>query len=112
MPLIGPGRRVARRRVVGAAVKAGEVHRHPQPQLVSQFQLLVRQELVDAALCDVTGDGEEPVRLEPDETEFPHIADDVFVATLRRHQAVHARLWIAPHLGDTPAVVRRHVDTG
>ena len=42
--------------MVGAAVKSGQVHGHPQAVVVGKLHLLVRQELMDAALGDVSGD--------------------------------------------------------
>ena len=91
-------------------MKPGEVHRDPQSQFIRQFQLFVRQKLVNPALGDVSRDGEQPVRLESDEALFAHIALDVLHATRRRHQSIHARLRVLSDLLDAPAIVSRHVD--
>ena len=95
--------------LVRTAMKPGKVHCDPQSQFIRQFQLFMRQKLVNPALRNVSCDGEQPVWFKSNEALFAHIALDVLHATRRCHQAIHPRLRVLPDLLDAPAIVSRHV---
>ena len=68
------------------------------------------QKLVNPALRNIAGDGEQSIRFESDKSLLAHIAFDVLHTTCRRHQSIHARLRILSDLLDAPAVVILDVD--
>ena len=92
-----------------SAPGSGQVHRHPQSQFAGDLHLLVGQELVDAAVLHVPGDGVEAVHLQADEAPLLDVALDLFGGVAGHRQPVPAREGIGLHLPVHERVVAVHV---